>query len=89
MQNSDNSSPQTPLPTTQLPITPIKNKNQNINIETHVSEKLKGYVTIDTLDTCYNSFLEFKACDRYFLSSFYFWPNDSTSKTMNNVFYFI
>ena len=66
MQNSDNSSPQTPLPPTQLPITPIKNKNQNINIETHISEKLKGYVTID------NSFLEFKACVPYFLSSFYF-----------------
>lgn len=28
-QNNDNSSPQTPLPPTQLPIKPIINKNQN------------------------------------------------------------
>ena len=31
----------------------------------------------------------FKACVRYFLSNFYFTPNDSPSKTMKNVFYFI
>ena len=31
----------------------------------------------------------FKACVRYFLSNFYFSPNDSPSKTMKNVFYFI
>ena len=30
-----------------------------------------------------------KACVRYFLSNFYFSPNDSPSKTMKNVFYFI
>ena len=30
-----------------------------------------------------------KACVHYFLSKFYFSPNDSTSKTMENVFYFI
>ena len=30
-----------------------------------------------------------KACVRYFLKSFYFSPNDSTSKTMKDVFYFI
>ena len=30
-----------------------------------------------------------KACVRYFLSNFYFLPNDSPSKTMKNVFYFI
>ena len=28
-------------------------------------------------------------CVRYFLSNFYFSPNDSPSKTMKNVFYFI
>ena len=31
----------------------------------------------------------FKACARYFLSNFYFAPNDSPSKTMKNVFYLI
>ena len=31
----------------------------------------------------------FKACVRYFLSNFYFSPNDSPSKTMKNVLYFI
>ena len=30
-----------------------------------------------------------KACVSYFLSNFYFSPNDSPSKTMKNVFYFI
>ena len=31
----------------------------------------------------------FKTCVRYFLSNFYFQPNDNPSKTMKNVFYFI
>ena len=31
----------------------------------------------------------FSACVRYFLSNFYFSPNDNPSKTMKNVFYFI
>ena len=31
----------------------------------------------------------YKACVRYFLSNFYFLPNDIPSKTMKNVFYFI
>ena len=30
-----------------------------------------------------------KTCVHYFLSNFYFSPNDSPSKTMKNVFYFI
>ena len=30
-----------------------------------------------------------KACVPYFLSNVYFSPNDSTLKTMKNVFYFI
>ena len=30
-----------------------------------------------------------KACVRYFLSNFYFSPNDSPSKTMKNIFHFI
>ena len=30
-----------------------------------------------------------KACVCYFLSNFFFSPNDSPSKTMKNVFYFI
>ena len=32
---------------------------------------------------------ELKACVHYFLSNFYFSPNDSRSKTIKNVFYFI
>ena len=36
MQNNENSPPQTPLPPTQLPVAPIINKNQNINIETNL-----------------------------------------------------
>ena len=31
----------------------------------------------------------FKACVCYYLSKFYFSPNDSPQKTMKNVFYFI
>ena len=34
-------------------------------------------------------FYVLKSCVRYFLSKFYFSPNDSPSKTMKNVFYFI
>ena len=41
-QKNDNLSPQIPLLPTQLPKTPIINKNKNINIETNISEKLKG-----------------------------------------------
>ena len=32
---------------------------------------------------------ELKACVRYFLSNFYFSPNDSPLKTMKSAFYFI
>ena len=35
------------------------------------------------------SFGYFKACVSYFLSNFYFSPNDSPSKIMKNLFYFI
>ena len=33
--------------------------------------------------------INFRACVRYFLSNFYFSPNDSPSKTTKNAFYFI
>ena len=33
--------------------------------------------------------VKIKACVHYFLRNFYFSPNDSTSKTMKDVFYFI
>ena len=33
--------------------------------------------------------VKLKACVRYFLTNFYFLPNDSPSKTIKNVFYFI
>ena len=58
MQQNDNLSPQTPVPPTYLPITPIPNKNQNINIETKISKKLEIYFKINTFDTFYESFLE-------------------------------
>ena len=32
--------------------------------------------------------IQLKACVRYFLTYFYFSPNDSPSKTMKDVFYF-
>ena len=36
-----------------------------------------------------NSQLTLKACVRYFLSNFYFSPNNSPSKTVKNIFHFI
>ena len=33
--------------------------------------------------------VKYKACVHYFLSNFYFSPNDSPLETMKNVFYFI
>ena len=58
MQRNNNLSPQTPLLPTKLRKTPTINKNRNKNIETIISEKLKGHVKIDTSDTFYESFLE-------------------------------
>ena len=55
------------------------------NIETlasKVQEKLKANTPTEG-----NYFL--KACVRYFLSNFYFSPNDSPSKTIKDVFYCI
>ena len=43
-----------------MPITPIINKNQNINIETNIPEKLKECFKIDIFDTFHESFLELK-----------------------------
>ena len=41
-------------------------------------------------ESCQKHFkLLLKACVCYFLTNFYFSPNDSTSKTMKYVFYFI
>ena len=36
----------------------------------------------------FGTIVQFKACIRYFLSFFYFSPNDSLSETTKNVFYF-
>ena len=49
-----------PLKPTLLPKTPIKNKKSNINSETNISERLRGYPKIDTFDTFYESLLEVK-----------------------------
>ena len=43
-----------------------------------------GGESLENLQLC-----SIKACVPYFLSNVYFSPNDSTSKTMKNVFYFI
>ena len=43
-----------------MPITPIIDKSQNINIGTNILEKLKECVKIDIFDTFYESFLELK-----------------------------
>ena len=48
---------------------------------------LINFAKVTEKHLCQN--LSFKACVRYFLSSFYFSPNESPSKTMKNVFYFI
>ena len=37
----------------------------------------------------FSSLMPLKACVRYFLTNFYFSPNDSPLKTMKDVFYFI
>ena len=42
-----------------------------------------------SISRCCNELLLNKACVCYFLSYFYFLPNDSLSKTTKNVFYFI
>ena len=42
MQNDDNTSPQTPLTPTQSPKTVFINKNQNMDIDTNISEKHKA-----------------------------------------------
>ena len=60
MRKNDNSSPQTPLSPTQLPITPTINNNQDIDIETNILPKRKGFVKIYTFDTFYEPFLEIK-----------------------------
>ena len=46
---------------------------------------------VDDID-CYltkNTVANIKACVRYFFKIFCFSPNDSPSKTMKNIFYFI
>ena len=59
-----------PLKPTQLPKTPIIKKNQNINFEPNISEKLKGYAKIDKFDTFYETFLEIKYSTRSKLENF-------------------
>ena len=53
MQKNDNSSPQTPLPPTQLPITLTINNIQDTNNETNILAKRKGFVKIYIFDTFY------------------------------------
>ena len=50
MRKSDNSSPHAPLPPTQLQITSTINNNQDINIETNILAKRKGFVKIYTFE---------------------------------------
>ena len=60
-------------------------KCDNENIERVKEYKLLGII----LDEHFELRSYVKACVRYFLSNFYFSPNDSPSKTMKNVLYFI
>ena len=58
--------------------------SSNINLPKELNHPRKGLINIQNDDNeC------FKACVPYFLSIFYFPPNDSPSKTMKNVFHFI
>ena len=73
--------------------------NLTVNIRTSESHGIfKNSILrfIPSTNSFYNShnrketkFLQIKACVRYFLSIFYFSLNDSPSKIMKNVFYFI
>ena len=52
-------------------------------VHTHFVENHTGKI-IETM-----SQISFKACVHYFLLNFYFSPNENSSKTMKNAFYFI
>ena len=60
-------------------------KCDNENIERVKEYKLLGII----LDEHFELHSYVKVCVRYFLSNFYFSPNDSPSKTMKNILYFI
>ena len=68
----------------------IKLKGSIINVLPQIACFKKVFNVSDMKYFMYPSMLrQFKACVRYFLSNFYYSPNDSLSKTMKNIFYFI
>ena len=81
--------------------TNISNDNYNLQSTNGQPEKIQQkFVTVELFNTFYYDYIEYKhyindflenlkACVCYFLSNLYFQPNDSPSKTMKNVFYFI
>ena len=54
-----------------------------------VSKEIDVNKTSTSKELYFSLLVFLKACVRYFLSNFYFLSNDSLSKTMKNVFYFI
>ena len=63
----------------------VNNKCDYENVERVKEYKLLSII----LDEHFELHSYVKACVRYFLSNFYFSLNDSPSKTMKNVLYFI
>ena len=61
---------------------------RNNNAKTHYVNDGK-FNQLDRHGDLFRTIAVLKASVRYFLSNFYFSPNDSPSKTMKNVFYFI
>ena len=64
-------------------------------LEMHVHLEAKNIAKLTNLNDCIkciarkSTFITLRACVPYFLSNFYFSPNDSSSKTMKMFIYFI
>ena len=63
--------------------------NINLRLNHKIPMEFPNLQNFDSLIMPELGKVNFKACVRYFLSNFYFSPNDSPLKTMKNVFYFI
>ena len=63
--------------------------NINLRLNHRIPMEFPNLQNFDSLILLELEKVNLKACVRYFLSNFYFSPNDSPLKTMKNVFYFI
>ena len=61
----------------------------NLPLSPDISGSLIVIFWFITMKNSYLGWQVFKVCVHYFLTNFYFSPNDSPSKTKKNVFYFI